>query len=98
MELTREQVLATLGRLLPELAHLGVADLALFGSFARNEHGPDSDVDVLVEFARPPSFREWLDVRDCLAAALGRPVDLVMTTAVKPRLRKAIFAEAVHVA
>ena len=57
----------------------GVAELSLFGSVLREDFGPDSDVDVLIEFA-PDSGRnlwEWPDMEDELSALFGRRVDLV---------------------
>ncbi|HEX8341785.1 MAG TPA: nucleotidyltransferase domain-containing protein [Tepidisphaeraceae bacterium] len=57
----------------------GVTELALFGSVLRDDFGPDSDVDVMVTFANPEK-RYWgdvLDMEDELAAAFGRPADMV---------------------
>ncbi len=41
----------------------GVKSLALFGSVARDEVGPDSDVDVLVEFEQPPGLSEFMALK-----------------------------------
>jgi hypothetical protein len=57
----------------------GVVELALFGSVLRADFGPDSDVDVLIEFA-PDSDRhlwEWPDMQEELSSLFGRRVDLV---------------------
>ena len=64
----------------------GVRRLDVVGSAARgDDFDPDrSDADFLVEFIRsPPSLSEFLALRDALADALGRPVDLVMDGAVR---------------
>lgn len=56
----------------------GVQSLAVFGSVARGELEPDSDVDLLIEF-KPDAgvgLFEAQDIEDELAAILGRPVDL----------------------
>lgn len=95
---TRDEIVATLRAQLPTLLVYHVRSLALFGSFARDEATEESDVDVLVEFTSTPTFTEWLDVRDALVATLGRPVDLVMTTAIKPRMQAMIEREALRVA
>ena len=56
-QMNREQVLNTLRTHKPVLAErFGVTDLALFGSFARDQATDESDVDILVRFKRPP----WL--------------------------------------
>lgn len=56
----------------------GVRSLAVFGSAARGEVRPDSDVDLLVEFAPDVQIGlfEFQDIQDQLAAIFGRPVDL----------------------
>jgi len=91
----REQVLAVLDRHAQELRRLGATSLALFGSVARGEASERSDVDLLVEL-EPKTFDTYMDVKLFLEKALGRRVDLVLADAVKPALRSAILAEAVH--
>jgi len=93
--LTRESILATLGGEAVELRRMGVKSLALFGSLARGEGTQTSDVDLLVEL-EPKTFDSYMDVKLFLERRLGRSVDLVLADAVKPRLRPAILAEAVH--
>ncbi len=70
--------------------------LDLFGSVARGEARPDSDVDLLVEFERPIGLFHFFRVQRRLEEILGNRVDLVMRDAVKQRLRDRILAEAVH--
>jgi predicted nucleotidyltransferase len=92
----RDRVFDLLSRHQDELDALGVRSLALFGSIVRGDHDPDSDVDILVEFACPIGFFAFLDLKDRLEQILGRPVDLVSRKALHPRLRDAILNEAVH--
>ena len=61
-----------------------VKALALFGSYARNEHVPDSDVDILVEFDSPVGV-EFIDLGNYLESILGRRVDLVSRNGIKPK-------------
>ncbi len=75
-----------------------VKSLALFGSVARDQARQDSDVDVLVEFDRLVGLRGFMDCRFELEAILGRRVDLVMRSAIKPSRREAVEAEALRVA
>ncbi len=82
----------------PELAQrYGARRLAVFGSAARGRLGPDSDIDVLVDFAKP-SFDDYMDLKFALEDLTGRTVDLVTVTALKPRLRDRILSEARDVA
>ncbi len=94
----RDEALRILAEHHDEIAAFGVKSLAIFGSVARNEAGPDSDVDILVEFNRPIGMFGFLDFKEYLESILGQTVDLVMRDAVKPRLRDRILAEAVHAA
>jgi hypothetical protein len=56
-----------------------VAELSLFGSVLREDFGPTSDVDVLVEFEpdAPWSYWDWGPMTEQLETIFGRPVDLV---------------------
>ncbi|MDT7858117.1 nucleotidyltransferase domain-containing protein [Rubrivirga sp. S365] len=74
----------------------GFASLALFGSAARGEAGPGSDVDVLYAFAPGrASLGAVLDVQDALAAATGRPVQMVPRGHLHPVLRDRVLGGAV---
>ena len=75
----------------------GVCSLALFGSMARDEAGPESDVDVLVEFRETPGLAEYMRLKFWLEDGLGRQVDLVMPKALKPWAKPLVEAEAIRV-
>ena len=57
--------------------------LALFGSYARNEAMPDSDVDILVEFSQPVGLK-FFELAQELEELLHRHVDLVSRHGIKP--------------
>ena len=81
-----------------ELAkQFGVVRLALFGSTARDTAGPNSDVDILVQFDGPATSARYFGVQFYLEDLLGRPVDLVTEKALRPELRPFIEREALHV-
>lgn len=73
----------------------GIAELEVFGSSARGEAGPGSDIDILYT-VRPGRRLGWEieDLADELSGLLGRPVDLVSRRALHPLLRRAVLAEA----
>jgi predicted nucleotidyltransferase len=60
-----------------------VKDLAIFGSYARNEHRDDSDVDLLVEFDSQVGV-EFIDLADYLENLLQLRVDLVSKNGIRP--------------
>ena len=68
----------------------------LFGSAARGEMRPDSDLDVLVEFERAPSLFKYGELEDHLSDLVGMKVDLVMKRSLKPRIGRQILAEVVR--
>lgn len=76
----------------------GVKSLALFGSVARNEASPVSDVDLLVEFETSPGFDGYMALKFRLEELLGSPVDLVMRGALLPRAVPIVAGEAIRVA
>lgn len=82
-----------------DIKNFGVQRLAVFGSVARNEARPESDIDILVEFdGRPIGLFEFLDLKHYLEGILNRPVDLVTEDGLKRQLREGILKEAVPAA
>ena len=79
-----------------ELRARGVVQLALFGSSLRGDAHADSDVDLLVDFdrSRNLSLVDYAEIRLRLCDLLGRDVDLVQRSHLKPFLRDAILSEA----
>ena len=93
--LNHEQVAARLSGSLQEICARGVIRLALFGSVLRGAPRPDSDVDVLVQFAPgAKSYARFLALSELLEARLGRRVELVTTEALSPFIGPRILAEA----
>jgi len=96
--MNRNEALQVLSRAKPELTRrFGVVRLALFGSLARNEAHPGSDVDVMVSFDGPSTSQRYFGVQFYLEDALGQPVDLVTEKALRPELKPFIEQEAVNV-
>lgn len=92
---SRADVLQRLQEAEAEIRNLGVSRLALFGSFARSEPRPDSDVDLLVEFAPgQKSFERFTRLFDLLEERLVRRVELVTTEGLSPYIGPHILAEA----
>ena len=75
-----------------------VKHLSLFGSAARDELRPDSDVDVLVEFDGPATFDRYIGLIRYLEVLLQRKVDVVTETGLKPRARQQVERDRIRVA
>ena len=82
-------------RILPVLRKHGVKRAGIFGSVARGDAAPESDVDILVELDAGASLFDFIDVKHDLEDALGKRVDLVQYAAIKPLLRDRILREEV---
>lgn len=94
----RDEVLATIRNHWNEIETFNVQALFLFGSVARDEARPDSDIDLLVEFAGPATFDGYMGLKIYLEDLFGCSVDLVTHRALKPRLRPMVEKEAIRVA
>jgi hypothetical protein len=91
-------ILEQLRILLPELRQrYGVDTLEVFGSRVRGEASPQSDLDLLVTFRQTPGLLRLIALENEISDRLGVRVDLVMRTALKPRLRERVLREAVAV-
>ena len=96
--LRRDELIALLRGRTQDLKRFRVRSLDLFGSLARDEGHPGSDVDLLVEFDGAATFDQFMDLKFFLEDLLSRRVDLVTRAALKPRMRPIIEREAVRVA
>ena len=74
-----------------------VSELSIFGSVARGQAAPGSDIDILVDFSQTPGLFRYLELKNHLEEILGTRVDLVTRKALKPQLKESILAEAVRV-
>jgi len=82
-----------LRKCLPEIREkYGVTSIGIFGSYARGEAAPASDIDIIVEFDRPIGW-ELVDLTDYLESVLHHNVDLVIKRSLHPLIRDSILAE-----
>jgi len=95
----RNDVVAALRQAEPALRERGVAALYVFGSHARDQARPDSDVDVFIDKdkSRKFGFDEFMDVYFLLQERLGAGVDYGTREGLHPVLRTQIEREAIRV-
>ena len=73
----------------------GIRELAIFGSAARGDSGPESDVDVMVDLFPGVVYGwEYFRIERELAEVFGRPVDLETRKWMKPRIKARVLPEA----
>ena len=91
------QIIETLRQHEDELHRQGVAHVALFGSVARGDARPDSDIDILIDLdpdARLSVF-DYVGLKDYIAGLFEADVDVVNREGLKPYLKPAVLAEIV---
>ena len=81
--------------LLEAVRRAGGSNLRVFGSVARGEDGPDSDIDLLVDLPANTSLFAVLALEGSLERILKVKVDLAPVASLKPRVRTAALADAV---
>ncbi len=94
--MTRDELLEKLRDLKPWLEEQGIVNIRLFGSYARDEAGPDSDVDLLVDVSRPMGLA-FLTTERLLGERLGLPVEFCSLEVMSPRIRGSVERDLVGV-
>lgn len=94
----RDQILATLKAHEAALKARGVTHAAIFGSRARGDHRPDSDIDVVIDLDpnAPIGVYEYVGITNFISDLFDRPVDVVERKGLKPRIRPAVTSDAVY--
>jgi predicted nucleotidyltransferase len=99
-DITREAILARLRELAPKIRAAGVTRLAIFGSRARGDARPDSDLDILVETiprnGDSPVF-DLFKVMHLIEDATGLTTQISMNDLLKPRIKERIADDLVEV-
>lgn len=84
-------------KVIPILKENGVTRAAIFGSMARGEQTPKSDIDILVNLPKGMSLFDVVDLEFKLEEAIQRKVDLVDFEAIKPRLKPYIMHDQIPI-
>ncbi len=93
-----EKITNELRKNIPQLKErYNIRSLGLFGSHVRGEQQSGSDVDILVEFEDSPSLLKFIALERHLSDLIGRKVDLVMKSALKPEIGEHILEEVVSI-
>ena len=95
----RTYVLNKLSMLKGKLSDYGVSSIGLFGSTVRNENGPDSDIDILVDFSDgKETYDNLMSVCDLLQSTFKRSkLDIVTKKGLSPYIKSVILSETRYV-
>jgi len=93
-----QDALSTLRRHEKDLRARGVAHAAIFGSVARGEHRPGSDLDIMIDVAPdvPLTVYGYVGLKEHIAGLFEGPVDVVTRDALKAYVRPAATADAIY--
>lgn len=91
----QELVKSKRGDILQLAARHGARDVRIFGSLARGEPGPESDLDLLVHMEAGRSYLDLVALWQDLEELLGKKVDVISDRGVSPYLRNRILSEAI---
>jgi predicted nucleotidyltransferase len=96
--MNRNEVIARLKDNEAALRARGVSHAALFGSRARGDHRPDSDIDIMIEFdpaARVTLFG-YVGLKTYIAGLFDGPVDIVNRDGLKPHVKPVAMTDAIY--
>lgn len=95
--MTKEAIIKILKKHKPEMQKkYGLTELALFGSFSRNEQTQNSDIDLLVDFNKTPGLN-YFDMLYELDALFKNEIQVISKKAIKPKYLKAIQQDLIYV-
>ena len=96
--MTRDEILRMLREREADLRAHGVTHVALFGSVARDEQRPDSDINILVDLDPTivATMFDYAGLKDYVASLFQGAVDVIDREALKPRLRPRAAADAIY--
>jgi uncharacterized protein len=96
--MNRFEALETLRRSEEALRARGVRRAALFGSVARGDNRPDSDIDIMIEVDPEAHITvfDYVGLKEYIAGLFDGPVDVVSRDGLKPYVRPAATADAIY--
>ena len=74
-----------------------VKKIGIFGSVAKGHQRSGSDLDILIEFSKPISFFQFIELEEFLSKILNKKVDLVSKKGLKQAIKKQVLKEVIYV-
>jgi predicted nucleotidyltransferase len=94
----RDDIIARLKEAEPALRARGIRRAAVFGSVARGDDRPDSDIDIMIEVDPDAHITvfDYVGLKEYVASLFDGPVDVVSRDGLKPYVRPAATADAIY--
>jgi uncharacterized protein len=94
----RDEVIARLKQAEPALRARGIRRAAVFGSVARGDARPDSDIDIMIELDPDAQLTiyDYVGLKEFVSTFFDQPVDVVSRDGLKPYVRPSVTADAVY--
>ncbi len=81
----------------PYLQEYSISRIAVFGSYARGETKPDSDIDLLVEIKQSYGILKFIELKQLIEKKLGKRVDLVEPQCLEPLIKDEVLKQAITI-
>jgi predicted nucleotidyltransferase len=81
----------------PYIAEFGISKIAVFGSYAKGEDKPDSDIDIIVDMTNNFGIYKFIGLKQSLEETLGKRVDLVEPQCIEPLIKDDVLAQAITI-
>ncbi len=94
----RDEIIARLKQAEPALRARGIRRAAVFGSVARGDARPDSDIDIMIELDPDVQLTiyDYVGLKEFVSTFFDQPVDVVSRDGLKPYVRPSVTADAVY--
>ena len=74
-----------------------ITEVGIFGSYARGKETESSDVDVIVDYQKPPTLIMLVELKEYLSSLIDMKVDVVTKKGLKPRIKEKVLSEVIYV-
>ncbi|MDJ0647581.1 MAG: nucleotidyltransferase family protein [Xenococcaceae cyanobacterium MO_188.B19] len=74
-----------------------ITEVGIFGSYARGKETESSDVDVIVDYQKPPTLIMLVELKEYLSSLVNMKVDIVTKKGLKPRIKEKVLSEVIYV-
>lgn len=81
----------------PFIEDLGIKQIKVFGSYARGEENPKSDIDIIVDISKPIGIYQFIGMKQDISKSLNKKIDLFKPNNIEPLIKEKIMAEAVTI-